>query len=85
VVAVAEGGPASLIDHGETGLLASADAEELAAKLLQVLGQPRLRQRLRQGGLTAARGRSWETALWQLAEGYHAALRDGPGVRHLVA
>ena len=36
VVAVAEGGPASLIEHGETGLLAPADAEALAEALLSV-------------------------------------------------
>ena len=32
VVAVDEGGPASLIEHGETGLLAAADADALAER-----------------------------------------------------
>ena len=36
VVAVDEGGPASLIDDGETGLLATPDPEALAAALLAI-------------------------------------------------
>jgi len=85
VVAVAEGGPASLIDDGETGLLASADAEGLAAQLLRALREPLLRERLRRGGLAAARARTWEAALQQLTEGYHAAVRHRPAVRRQVA
>ncbi len=77
VVAVAEGGPVSLIDHGETGLLAPAQPEALATELLRLAGETLLRERIRRTALAAVRGRTWEAALEQLAVGYRIALDDG--------
>jgi glycosyltransferase involved in cell wall biosynthesis/predicted metal-dependent phosphoesterase TrpH len=76
VVAVGEGGPASLIDNGETGLLAPPQADALAEELLSLLGAPLLRDRIRRAGLAAVAGRTWEAALEQLAAGYRAALHE---------
>jgi glycosyltransferase involved in cell wall biosynthesis len=74
VVAVAAGGPADLIEHGRSGLLAEPDARELAAKLVRVARSEPLRARLAGGGLAAARERTWERSLAQLADGYALAL-----------
>ena len=75
VVAVGEGGPASLIADGETGLLAGAEPEALAGALLSVLHTPLLAQRLRRGALAAVRPRTWEGSLAQLGQGYRTALQ----------
>jgi glycosyltransferase involved in cell wall biosynthesis/predicted metal-dependent phosphoesterase TrpH len=77
VVAVGQGGPASLIAHGETGVLAEADPQALAAAIESVVSAPLLRERLRRGGLSAVSERSWEAALDRLAAGYRAALEAG--------
>jgi glycosyltransferase involved in cell wall biosynthesis len=74
VVAVGEGGPASLIEHSETGMLAEPDAEALADAAIGVLGTPLLSERLRTAALAAVRGRTWEAALERLANGYRRAL-----------
>ena len=78
VVAVAEGGPASLIANGETGLLAPPRADALAAALLAVVRADRpgseLRDRLRKTALAAVQERTWESSLRQLASGYRSAL-----------
>ncbi len=77
VVAVAEGGPASLIEHGETGLLAPADADALAGALLSA------RHRLARwrSGCAAGRWRRCADApgrprCERLAAGYRTALRE---------
>ena len=77
VVAVNEGGPTSLIDDGETGLLAPAQPRALADAVLSLTGGPLLSERLRRGGLSAVRERSWEAALDRLAAGYRLALHAG--------
>ena len=46
VIAVAEGGPLSLIEDRVTGLLCEADARALADALLELAGSPLLRERL---------------------------------------
>jgi glycosyltransferase involved in cell wall biosynthesis len=74
VVAVAAGGPLSLIQNGVSGLLCPPDAEALADAVLQLAGSPRLRTRLARAGLAAARQRTWEQALERLAGGYRRAL-----------
>jgi glycosyltransferase involved in cell wall biosynthesis len=74
VVAVAEGGPASLVEDGRTGLLRPADADALADAIGELASAPVLRRRLAEGGLAATRLRTWERALERLAEGYAAAL-----------
>jgi glycosyltransferase involved in cell wall biosynthesis/predicted metal-dependent phosphoesterase TrpH len=74
VVAVAEGGPAALIEHRHTGLLCRPDPDHLAGTILQLAGSSLLRRHLGASAVRAARGRSWERALGQLAEGYRDAL-----------
>lgn len=74
VVAVAEGGPASLIENRHTGLLCQADADHLAGAVLQLSASPLLRRHLGASAARAARERSWERALEQLAAGYGRAL-----------
>ncbi len=80
VVAVAEGGPASLIDDRETGLLCPPDPERLAGAVLMLASSPPLRRRLATAALRAARRRPWEAAMEQLADGYRLALDDGAGI-----
>jgi glycosyltransferase involved in cell wall biosynthesis/predicted metal-dependent phosphoesterase TrpH len=70
VIAVAEGGPLSLIEPGVSGLLSPPDASALADAVILLAGSPLLRARLARAALSAARSRSWERALERLAEGY---------------
>jgi glycosyltransferase involved in cell wall biosynthesis/predicted metal-dependent phosphoesterase TrpH len=74
VVAVAEGGPAALVENRHTGLLCRPDADHLAGALLQLASSPPLRRRLGTAAAGAARDRSWERALGQLGAGYRRAL-----------
>ncbi len=74
VVAVAEGGPASLVENRHTGLLCRPDADHLAGAVLQLAASPLLRRHLGASAARAARERSWERAMAQLAEGYGRAL-----------
>ncbi len=78
VVAVAEGGPLSLIEHRVSGLLCSADAEALSNAVLELAGSLSLRARLARGGLAAVRERTWERALERLADGYRGLLSGVP-------
>ena len=74
VIAVAEGGPVSLIEHRVSGLLCEADPDALAEAVLELAGSPLLGERLSTAGLAAVRGRTWERALERLGEGYQRAL-----------
>jgi glycosyltransferase involved in cell wall biosynthesis/predicted metal-dependent phosphoesterase TrpH len=74
IVAVAEGGPAALIENRHTGLLCRPDPDHLAGTLLQLASAPELRRRLGEAGARAARQRSWERSMAQLAAGYRRAL-----------
>jgi glycosyltransferase involved in cell wall biosynthesis/predicted metal-dependent phosphoesterase TrpH len=86
VVAVAEGGPISLVTDGETGLLRAASADALADALLELAGSERLRERIARAALTDVRGRTWSRALGRLADGYRRALAEsGSGRRRQVA
>jgi glycosyltransferase involved in cell wall biosynthesis/predicted metal-dependent phosphoesterase TrpH len=86
VVAVGEGGPATLVDDGETGLLRPARADALADAVLALAATPLLRQRLARNALAEVGGRTWEASMELLAAGYRAALTDGAVVRdRLVA
>jgi glycosyltransferase involved in cell wall biosynthesis/predicted metal-dependent phosphoesterase TrpH len=76
VVAVAEGGPLSLIEDRVSGLLCPADAERLASAVLELAGSPLLREHLALGGLETVRQRTWEQTLERLAAGYGRALGD---------
>ena len=74
VLAVAEGGPLSLVKHRESGLLCQPDAAQMAAALLQMAESPLLREQLSRGGLAATRERTWERTLERLADGYTRVL-----------
>ncbi len=74
VVAVREGGPATLIEHEETGLLAPADRHALAAELGRLTESNLLRERLRRTARQAVTGQTWEVALEQLGASYRATL-----------
>jgi glycosyltransferase involved in cell wall biosynthesis/predicted metal-dependent phosphoesterase TrpH len=74
VVAVAAGGPLSLIEDRTSGLLRAADAQALAGAVLELAGSPLLRDHLIRGGLRSVRARTWERTLELLAEGYRTAL-----------
>ncbi len=76
VLAVAAGGPLSLIEDGVTGLLREADACVLAGALVELACSPLLLERLSRAALAAVRQRTWERALERLAEGYQRVLFD---------
>jgi glycosyltransferase involved in cell wall biosynthesis/predicted metal-dependent phosphoesterase TrpH len=77
VVAVAEGGPASLVENRHTGMLCRPDADHIAGTVLQLAASPLLRRHLGASASRAARERSWQRALGQLAAGYRRALGSG--------
>lgn len=77
IVAVAEGGPVSIVEDGVSGLLRPADAGLLADALVAVAGRPGLRRRLARGGLDRVRDRTWAAAMGRLADGYGRALAAG--------
>jgi glycosyltransferase involved in cell wall biosynthesis/predicted metal-dependent phosphoesterase TrpH len=89
VIAVDAGGPSSLIRDGRTGRLCPSEPAALADAVLEFAGSPSLRDRLARRALNAARSRSWESALAELAAGYARALgpaealtvEGGPGLR----
>jgi glycosyltransferase involved in cell wall biosynthesis len=75
VVAADAGGAGELVVSGRTGLLVAPESSQLFARaLLQLLAEPELRNRLAQGGLEAALGRTWPTAISDLAEVYRGLL-----------
>jgi glycosyltransferase involved in cell wall biosynthesis len=74
VVAVAEGGPRSLISHRVNGLLCAPEAGALAESVLELAASPMLRERLAQAGLDSVRARTWERALERLGGGYRMVL-----------
>jgi glycosyltransferase involved in cell wall biosynthesis len=77
VVAVAEGGPVSLIEHRVSGLLCPPQQAALASAVLELAREPQLRARIARGGLAAVRERTWERALERLGDGYRRALAVG--------
>jgi glycosyltransferase involved in cell wall biosynthesis len=74
VVAVNEGGPASLIHDRQTGWLCDPDPDAIAAAVAQLAASRFLRERISRAALDTVRGRTWEAALAQLAAGYERAL-----------
>jgi glycosyltransferase involved in cell wall biosynthesis/predicted metal-dependent phosphoesterase TrpH len=81
IVAVAEGGPAALIENRHTGLLCRPDADHLAGALLQLAASPPLRRQLGEAATRAARERSWARSMGQLATGYRRALDSAAAAR----
>jgi glycosyltransferase involved in cell wall biosynthesis/predicted metal-dependent phosphoesterase TrpH len=80
VVAVAEGGPAALVEDRHSGILCPPDPDRLAGAVLQLAASPALRQRMGSAGVGAARARSWELALEQLAAGYRRGLDESGAI-----
>jgi glycosyltransferase involved in cell wall biosynthesis/predicted metal-dependent phosphoesterase TrpH len=74
VLAVAEGGPLSLIEDGVTGLLRRADAPTLADALVELASSPLLLERLSRAALASVRQHTWERALSRLGEGYRRVI-----------
>jgi glycosyltransferase involved in cell wall biosynthesis/predicted metal-dependent phosphoesterase TrpH len=85
VVAVSEGGPASLIENRHTGILCRPDADHIGGALLQLASSPALRRRLGEAARRAAESRSWERALEQLAAGYGRGLNSNAVVQQAPA
>jgi glycosyltransferase involved in cell wall biosynthesis len=86
VVAVNEGGPASLIEHGETGMLVEPESEAIADALLSIVSGSWPRERLVRNALAAVSERTWESSLDKLAAGYPFALdQRTPGRARSVA
>jgi glycosyltransferase involved in cell wall biosynthesis/predicted metal-dependent phosphoesterase TrpH len=81
IVAVAEGGPAALVENRHTGLLCRPDADHLAGTLLQLASSPQLRRQLGDAAARAARERSWERSMAQLGSGYRRALDASAAAR----
>jgi glycosyltransferase involved in cell wall biosynthesis/predicted metal-dependent phosphoesterase TrpH len=79
VVAVNAGGPMSLIESGETGLLVDADADALADAVLSITGSDLIAAPLRRAALAAVRTRTWDASMERLADGYRAALMTAAG------
>jgi glycosyltransferase involved in cell wall biosynthesis/predicted metal-dependent phosphoesterase TrpH len=87
VVAVAEGGPLSLIEDRRTGWLCESDVDELAGAVAQLAASPFLRERIARTALAEVQGRTWEAALAQLAAGYERTIgirRRKPGASPLA-
>jgi glycosyltransferase involved in cell wall biosynthesis/predicted metal-dependent phosphoesterase TrpH len=76
VVAVAAGGPLSLIEDHVSGLLCKPAADALAESLLELASTPLLRRRLAAVALAEVRERTWEGAMGRLAAGYRRVLEQ---------
>ena len=74
VVAVGEGGPASIVTDQITGRLCPADAGALADAVVELAASPAQRERLARNALQAVSQRTWDRALQRLADGYRRAL-----------
>ncbi len=75
VVAVAQGGPLTLIEHRVSGLLCDAAPQALADAVIELAGSPLLRRRIAAASLARVRERTWEAAMERLADGYERVLR----------
>jgi glycosyltransferase involved in cell wall biosynthesis/predicted metal-dependent phosphoesterase TrpH len=84
VVAVDEGGPASIVADGVTGRLCEPDPAMIAASLLQLADAPAWRAKLARQGLAAASARTWAASMGELAAGYDALLAPAAAPRREV-
>jgi len=84
VIAIAEGGPAALVENHHTGMLCRPDPDHLAGTLCHLASSPLLRHQLGSCALRAARSRSWGRALDQLGAGYRRALTASAGAEQLA-
>jgi glycosyltransferase involved in cell wall biosynthesis/predicted metal-dependent phosphoesterase TrpH len=74
VVAVAAGGPLSLVEQRVSGVLCPPDARALGDAVVELAAAPEQRARLARGGLQSVRERTWERALQRLGDGYRRVL-----------
>ncbi|HUN78668.1 MAG TPA: glycosyltransferase [Solirubrobacteraceae bacterium] len=74
VVAVAAGGPLSLIEHRVSGMLCAPRPDALAECVLELASSPLLRRRLGAVAQAGVRRRTWEGAMERLAGGYRDAI-----------
>ena len=74
VLAVGDGAAAELIQSGRNGCLVPASTLALAEAMRSLARRATLRERLATGGLLAARERTWERSLRQLAAAWSDAL-----------
>jgi len=79
-IALARGGPLSLIEDRVSGLLCEPDAEPVAEAVLELARSPLLREHLARSALRSVRLRTWERALQRLADGYRQALGEPQAV-----
>ena len=78
-LAVAAGGAAELVGHGQTGLLVPPDdPRAFAAALGRLVGDPALRQSLGEGALAVAGRRTWERSFAELRDAYRIAVHGTP-------
>ncbi len=81
VIALARGGPLSLIEHHVSGLLCEPEPDALAEAVIELARSAALRQRLAAAGLRSASTRTWTQSLRLLAAGYARALEPSqPGL-----
>ncbi|HEX3172691.1 MAG TPA: glycosyltransferase, partial [Solirubrobacterales bacterium] len=85
VVAVAEGGPAALVENRGTGMLCPPDPDRLGGAVLQLAASPALRRRMGRAAIGAARGRTWQLAMEQLAAGYRRTLGEAGALAHAAS
>jgi phosphatidylinositol alpha 1,6-mannosyltransferase len=69
-----EGGPASIVRQGETGLIARD--EDFAAAVATVLNQPQLHTAMRTNARNFAQGSSWDSVFEAVYEGYQTILQN---------
>ncbi len=76
-------GPSSIVVDGETGRLCEPDPGMLAAAILQLADSPAWRAKLGRQAMEAARARTWEAAMTQLADGYDRVIEpaDQPRIK----
>jgi glycosyltransferase involved in cell wall biosynthesis len=80
VVATNLGGPVEIIEDGVSGFLVRAgDPSAMAEKIIALLGDPALREKLRAGALSQARDRfGMEAYIRRIEDAYDEALTEQP-------
>jgi glycosyltransferase involved in cell wall biosynthesis len=79
VIAVAEGGPCSIIEDGRTGVLCPPDFEVLAEAVVSLARSKGRRSRLAGAALNAVSQRTWAASMTRLADGYSRTLSIAEG------
>jgi glycosyltransferase involved in cell wall biosynthesis len=77
VVAIDGSGPGELIESGRSGCLVAPDPDTLGAAIRGLARRATLRERLVTGALLAARERTWERAMMDLAIAWERAVTAG--------